>query len=125
MDDKTIERFEKAEAQLIGFLDEFQTLTKKSPSDGVNKFKLKYLNTVLAEANNILPSHSRPFVEFAQFDADEVPTNSDVVMILRQYRDCMAQIRHRDTHVEYGTWYWKVDGAKGAKRETRDPDSVG
>lgn len=121
MDAKTIDRFEKVDVQLMGFLAEFQSLTKKSPKDAVNTFKLKYLNEVLAEANAVLPVKSRPFADFEQFDSDSLPTNSDVVMILRQYSDCMEQVRERDTFKEYGTYYWSVDGAKGAKKQTRDP----
>jgi hypothetical protein len=49
----TVEQVEKLE-RLIGLLDgvhsELSALAKKSPVDGVNKFKLKLINDVVREA---------------------------------------------------------------------------
>ena len=46
MDVKGIDEFEKVEGQLMGFHQEVQNLAKKSPDDGVNKFKLRHINSL-------------------------------------------------------------------------------
>lgn len=53
-----IDKFEKVQGQLEGLLSEIAVLAKKSPNDGVNKFKLNFINKVLKEANNILEEES-------------------------------------------------------------------
>ena len=84
MDSKDIDEFEKVEAQLKGFHEELQTLSKKSPDDPVNKFKLRHINSVLAGANKLMTQTQRPFQDFEQFGVDDLSTNSDVLLILRQ-----------------------------------------
>ena len=68
-----IDRFEKIQAQLDGFYGEITTLSKKSPGDALNPFKLKFINQILGEANGLLSDPYRPFVDFDQFDEDEAP----------------------------------------------------
>ena len=66
-----LEQFEKLMGQLRGLHDEISQLARKSANDGVNAFKLRLINKVLATANAVLgPSH-RPFDDFDQFDADD------------------------------------------------------
>jgi len=106
VDEKEIDEFEKVEAQLMGFHEEVQNLAKKSPDDGVNKFKLRYINTVLASANKLLEPAQRPFPDFEQFNIDDVPTNSDVLLILRQYASCLEEVRAANIKTDYrGRWY--------------------
>jgi len=71
--------------QVDSLYDEFDKLSKKSPGDAVNKFKLKLINELIVKANEAL-GERRPFESFETFDEDELPTNSDVVVILSQYR---------------------------------------
>jgi hypothetical protein len=49
-----IELLEKLIGQLQGLHDEITKLTKKSPNDGLNPFKLKVVNKVLESANMLL-----------------------------------------------------------------------
>jgi hypothetical protein len=72
-----IEQFEKLEQQLHSFLREISELSHKKPNDGLNHFKLKFINSTLESLNEILGAR-RPFKDFEKFDADELPTNSDV-----------------------------------------------
>ena len=76
------ERFDVARDQLQSFYDEFVKLSNKKPDGAVNKFKLVHLNRVVTTANELLGNEYVPFAEFTDFSEDEVPSNSDVVMML-------------------------------------------
>lgn len=105
-----LETFEKLMGQLRGLHDEISLLARKSPNDGMNAFKLRLINKVLATANTVLgPSH-RPFDDFEQFDADDVPSTSDVTMMLAQYLE--EAERHRANFVQQyrGGWYYVIGG---------------
>jgi hypothetical protein len=74
-----IPEFEKLEQQLHSFLTEISALSAKKPNDPLNKFKLKFINSTLEGLNRLL-ADDRPFADFSQFDPDDLPTNSDVVV---------------------------------------------
>jgi hypothetical protein len=57
-------KLEKVTGQLESILREINTLARKSPNDGVNKFKLKFINTSLRDANDILGEQYQPIEEF-------------------------------------------------------------
>lgn len=102
--------FEKAQTQLQGIYDEMSALSKKKPDDAVNKFKLKFINQVLIETNKILKDDYVPFPDFDHFEADDLPTNSDIVVILSQYLNCLEKLRADNIVNDYGTWYWMING---------------
>jgi len=124
MNTKEIERFEKIATQLDGFYEEIGNLTKKSPNDGVNKFKLKLINKLLLESNSILGERYRPFDDFVVFEEDDLPSNSDVTSILSQYINCLEKLRSDNIQNEYTTWYWKIDGKVSSIR-TAAPKKIG
>jgi hypothetical protein len=93
MSRKNASKLGKVEEQLTALHAEIGALSKRKPDDAVNKFKLKFINEVLSEANSILDADHKPFKDFTSFDEDELPTNSDVVLILSQYRRCVRQQR--------------------------------
>lgn len=68
---------------------EFQALSSKKPNDPLNNFKVKYVNRTLADANMVLGEH-KPYKDFDQFCDEELPTNSDVLMMLSLYLDKLA-----------------------------------
>ncbi|MGH9504612.1 MAG: hypothetical protein ACRD20_17300 [Terriglobales bacterium] len=113
--------FEKLEQQLHSFLAEIAELSRKKPNDPVNRFKLKFINATLDKMNTLL-ADMRPFGDFQQFDVDEIPSNSDVVVILSQYAASMY--RFRLGHTEFGIrdrrWYWIVRG-KVSDISTKSP----
>ncbi len=116
MNETEIDVFEKVDAQLLGFHEEVQNLAKKSPDDGVNKFKLRHINTVLAAANRLLKPTQRPFEDFEQFNPDDVPTNSDVLLIVRQYVSCIEEARASNIVIYGGSWFWVIDGSRSDRR---------
>lgn len=113
MNTDDVDRFEKLSGQLKGIYDEMSLLSKKSPADAVNKFKLKFINQQIAECNTMLSSMYRPFDDFEQFLEDDIPQNSDVVFIVAQYLQCMEKLRADNVVQRNGTWFWKVKGKKG------------
>lgn len=112
-----IDKFEKVQGQLEGLLSEIAVLAKKSPNDGVNKFKLNFINKVLKEANNILEEEYIPVDSFSQFNEDDLPSNSDVTFILSQYLSCFEKLRAdniKEDRITAGHrsrmgWVWIID----------------
>jgi hypothetical protein len=125
MKEKEIELFEKLNGQLEGLYEEMSTLSKKSPTDGVNKFKLKFINQVLFEINAFLEEGYKPFAEFTKFEEDDIPTNSDIVLILSQYLNCMEKLRADNIDKdEYGSgWHWIVNN-KSSDITTAPPKKI-
>lgn len=91
MKKKEEELFNKTYGQLESLHSEISLLSKKSPVDAVNKFKLKLINSVLESANQLLSEKNKPFKDFTVFNEDDLPNNSDVVMILSQYISCIER----------------------------------
>ncbi|MDN3686792.1 hypothetical protein [Cyclobacterium jeungdonense] len=120
MNKKEVDNFEKYQTQLEGLLSEIGVLAKKSPNDGVNKFKLIFINEVIQEANTILGDKYKPFDSFNEFDEDELPSNSDVTFIMSQYLNCFEKLRADNIYADQKfegnryvyNWFWRIDGKK-------------
>lgn len=69
---------------LLGIYGELQELSKKKPDTPLNNFKVKSINRVLEPIKELLKEENMyPFLDV--LDMDDMPTNSDVVLILSQY----------------------------------------
>ncbi len=131
MTNDDIEKFEKIYGQFEGLHKEIGILSKKTPNDPINKFKLSFINKLLAEAHEVLDEKQRPFDGFNSFDEDELPTNSDITMIFEQYLYCFEKLRsdnikytwkyHGDKMVE--KWIWLVDGEE-SEIQTAPPKKI-
>lgn len=106
MTKKEISTFEAIQGQLQSFHEELTTLTKKSPNDLLNKFKLGLINSTLKKANGCLGNSRRPFADFEQFNETELPSNSDVLMIVSQYISAFEKLRADNAKQYIGNWYW-------------------
>ncbi len=110
MDNDQIENFIKLQSQLESSYKEISLLSKKKPNDALNKFKLKFINNILTQANKVLGERYKPFDNFDKFDEEDIPSNSDAVFIMAQYLDCFEKLRcdniARDS---IGQYYWKID----------------
>jgi hypothetical protein len=113
MNKSDVDRFEKLSGQLISVYEEMSLLSKKSPNDAVNKFKLKFVNRLIAESNKFLLVKYHPFEDFDSFDEDDIPHTSDVVFILSQYLQCFEKLRADNVVWELGSWFWQVEGDEG------------
>jgi hypothetical protein len=94
-----VEKLEKIIGQLKGAHGEISILAKKSPADSLNAFKLTLINNVIKASNGVLGAKYKPFDHFDQFEADDLPSNSDVTMILAQYME--EAERYRSDNVVY------------------------
>ena len=112
MNKKDVDVFEKLSGQLISVYEEISLLSKKSPNDAVNKFKLKFLNKLLNDSNKFLTDKYRPFDDFDIFEEDDMPQNSDVVFILSQYLQCFEKLRSDNVRRTGSTWYWSLDNGE-------------
>ena len=69
---------------------EFDILSKKKPDDQLNKIKIKMVNRVLEPLNEILKHESsHKFLDI--LEEDDMPTNSDVVLIISQYETAISE----------------------------------
>jgi len=125
MNKEEINKFEKVQSQIEGLYKEIGILSKKSPNDAVNKFKLKFINQILVEANGILQESYKPLEGFNSFEEDDLPSNSDVTMIFEQYLSCLEKLRSDNiTTIEYKIgWFWIVDG-EPSKIKTSKPKKL-
>ncbi len=123
MNKKQVETFLKLQPQLRSAYDEVSLLSKKKPTDEINKFKLKFINSILSRANDILGKKYMPFPEeFDLFKEDEMPNNGDVVFILSHYLTSLEKLRC--DNIKYSStdfnWRWVIDG-KISDQETDSP----
>jgi len=114
-----VDKFEKINSQLFSFFEEVGALSKKKPDDAINKFKLKFINKVIDEANELLVNDYKPFEDFTRFDEDDMPSNSDIIFILSQYINCMEILKKDNIATRGGLWYWVVNGQQTSRTTSR------
>ena len=118
-----IDKLEKIMGQFEGLHREMSTLARKSPNDGINSFKLNFLNSALSTANNLLGSAYKPLDGFEQFDSDDVPTNSDTAFVLTSYLEEIERMRADNIILNYGKWEYIVSDSDGTIR-TAPPKKI-
>lgn len=117
MNEQQVEIFLKLQPQLKSAYDEIALLSKKKPTDSLNKFKLKFINSILSRANEILEDTYKPFPEdFNLFEEDDMPNNSDVVFILSHYLTSLEKLRCDNIKHSSIHWYWLINGEISDKR---------
>lgn len=112
MEAEQVKCFEKTHLQMQSLHAEIGALSKKSPGDAVNKFKLNLVNALLQAGNEMLKGEYEPLAGFDQFDEDDLPTNSDVTVVLAQYLNCLEKLRADNIRqdVRGVKWFWVVKG---------------
>ena len=106
-----VEILEKTIGQLDTIYIEISLLSKKSPNDAVNTFKLKLINSVLQVANTILGDGYKPFDEFEQFNKDDVPSTSDIVFVIAQYKKEINRFREDNIAFNHNhEWFYILNG---------------
>lgn len=119
-----VEKLEKIMGQFEGLHREISSLAKKSPNDGLNKFKLKYVNAAICDANKFLGKKYLPLQGFDQFDEDELPTNSDVTFILAAYLEEIERFRADNIKMDFGEWIYVLSDSRVEVR-TAPPKKIG
>jgi len=113
-----VEDFEALFGQIQVLYDEILTLSKKSPNDCFNVFKINLVNGIVKEANAYFEKHKKnlPIAGFNLFDLDKLPSNSDVVLVLSQYLQSLEKIRFDNIVQHIGLWYWVIDGSRSTRK---------
>lgn len=109
---KDVDELEKLIGQLSSIHTEISALSKKSPNDAVNSFKIKFINTTIVNCNKLLGKKYKPLDEFDVFDIDDVPSNSDVTFIVAQYAEALEKLRADNIQNSYGTWYYVLEDSE-------------
>ena len=107
MTPEKIQIFEKLIGQIDGLHNEIALTSKKAPNDAINTFKLKFINNILDQWNNLLGEQFKPFSDFEQFSSEDLPTNSDVTLMLAQYIEAAEIMRTSNIYCDLGDWYWR------------------
>jgi hypothetical protein len=93
--------FEQLFPMLEAAHHEMSELSKKKQDGVVNALKIRNINRLLTELQKLLAKDpSREFVEL--LDEETLPQNSDVVLLLSQWRAALQQYKRR--HSSYGKW---------------------
>lgn len=106
-----IDLLEKLIGKVRGAYGEFSTLSKKTPNDGVNPFKLKIANSILKECNEFLGAAYLPLSDFNEFDSDDAPTNSDVAFVYSQYDEALEKFRSDNVINDNPFWRYNIKEA--------------
>lgn len=121
--EEDIAKLEKVIGQLQGAYAEVSQIAKKSPNDALNPFKLKLINKIIVSSNSILGSSYKPFDDFDQFDNDDMPSASDVTIVLSQYMEEAERFRSDNVIYDYG-WKYVLNG-NASNIEASSPSKVG
>ena len=92
--EKNIEDYSLLIDMLHAQRQEFDILSKKKSDGPLNKMKIKMVNRVIEPLNELLknePSHKYLDV----LNEDDLPTNSDVVLIISQYEKALLNFKNK------------------------------
>ncbi len=119
MNEEDVVDFLEIRSQLKSAYDEISLLSKKKPSDVLNKFKIKFINSILMRANELLEDSYMPFPdEFSRFDEDDLPNNGDAVFMLSHYLTSLEQLRCDNIrYVDYN-YFWVIDNKRSNIKTT-------
>lgn len=84
-----VNQYELLNPLLVGIYAEIQDLSKKKPDTPLNTFKVKSINRILEPIKEMLKEENT-YLFLDILDIDDIPTNSDVVLILNQYMKAMG-----------------------------------
>src|SRR5438552_8787402 len=91
-----VDKYQRVRSQLEAFHREFEAPAKKAATSALNPFKLKIVNQAIAEANLVLGNEFLPIREFKHSPDEELPSYSDVSMVLAQYLEALEVLRCRN-----------------------------
>jgi len=124
MNKEEVELFIKCYVQTQSIYNEITALAKKKPNEAVNKFKLRFINQILENANQLLKENYKPFPDFEKFDEDEIPTTSDITMMFAQYLESMENLHSDNIRFGLNNWYWIIDGVLSEIETTRPSKKI-
>ncbi|HSH60135.1 MAG TPA: hypothetical protein VK988_10930 [Acidimicrobiales bacterium] len=110
--DERTQKFDMVAPMLESAHKEMSDLSKKKQDGVLNELKVRHINRLLVEAREALGDDpSLAFVEL--LDEDDLPQNSDAVLVLGQWLAAMSQFKGRhyafDPDVHQGRWFTVED----------------
>lgn len=108
--EKQVEKYERLSPLLKSIFEEMKEFSKKKPDGPLNQLKVKMINKILKQVKDFLSSE--PTVEFLELLDDEtLPTNSDAVLIIGQFRAVLDQFKSKfygwDDYISERRWFTK------------------
>ena len=92
---------------LDALLNEFKELSKKKQDGALNEMKVKLSNRVLEKVRTLLANY--PTIEFLDLlDDTKLPTNSDAVLIIAQFKAAMDQYKIKNSFWKNHTYVWNI-----------------
>lgn len=99
--------FESIALDVESMHEEFGKLSQKNTDGPVNRFKLGLVNELIVRTNRFL---NRSVISgFDAFDLEELPSNSDVLIVLAQHRSALEAFRCSHIHYDDPDWCWICD----------------
>ena len=107
---ETLDQLRKLIAQFDQAHADFLRLSRERPDDPVTALKISFANQLIGQANVLLAGEERPFTGFDGFREDIELSNSDLMLVLGQYKCCLR--KYGDEHdLESGYTLCWVSGA--------------
>jgi len=104
--EEQVEKFRMLSKLINSIYSELKEFAKKKPDEALNKFKIKTINRVLEQIKDILSSE--PTSDFLDLlDEETIPSNSDAVLIIGQFKAAMEQFKNT---------YYRSDGLSFSHR---------
>jgi hypothetical protein len=105
--DEKSSRYEATMPLLEAMFREFQELAKKKPEAALNKSKVKVVNRLLIDVLSILDGEpNRSYLDL--LDEDDLPQNSDVVLMLSQIVAAMERFKDRYYGGADANYQWAI-----------------
>jgi hypothetical protein len=100
--DEQVTKFQMLNQLVDSIYTEMKEFSKKKPDDALNPFKIKNVNRVLENLKEFLKDE--PTASFLDLlDDENLPTNSDAILIIGQFKASMDNYRNKYTN-EYRRW---------------------
>jgi len=102
-----VDKFDMLEPLLESIYHEMSEFSRKKQDLQLNKLKANIINKILEEIRSILSDE--PTIEFLDLlEEDTLPTNSDAVLIIGQYRRVMQQFKNKYYMYDDGERRWST-----------------
>lgn len=98
---REIDIYEELKPKITSVRDTIKVLSSKKPDETLNLFKVRRINILLEQANSFLED-AKPYNDFDTFIEDELPSNSDVLLILELYLEAFH--RYWKNNTIHGIW---------------------
>jgi hypothetical protein len=108
---QNVQDYEMLNPILDSLYDEVKELSKKKQDGVLNKFKVAMINKVLSQIKELLKNESTTqFLEL--LDEDQLPTNSDAVLVMTQFNSSLEQFKNRYCIYDdlSSEWEWQIKG---------------